>query len=199
MDICRGKAINTGIWLIGSAICINDRAFLLSTSNLEAERPEYNGMAMGCGLEDKGYTKNGYLAMEYGWEEALDRYEENFPLWEELDPDTVTRCCEKHDMIGNVIFEGDVIRSPEGILYEICYGKYMVFYPVDKSWRETVGFFMLSKDEADITGVKECIPLGQTEEYAVVVGNIFDNKNLIQHTYFECDNEPEEQVLMPAT
>ena len=46
-------------------------------SNLEPERPAYNGMAMGCGLEDKGLTEKAYLAMEYGWEEALERYEED--------------------------------------------------------------------------------------------------------------------------
>lgn len=89
--------------------------------------PAYNGMAMGCGLEDKGLTEKAYLAMEYGWEEALERYEEDFPIWEELEPETVTRCCDRHDVPGNVLFEGDVYRNPDNLLFEICYGKYMAF------------------------------------------------------------------------
>lgn len=195
MELYRGKSKKTGDWIIGAVICIKDRAFVLTTPYLEAERPAYNGIVMGCGLEDRELTKNGYLAMEYGWEEALERYEENFPMWEELQPETVTRCCGKHDVPGNVLFEGDVYRNLDGLLFEICYGKYMAFCPGDKAWMENVGFFAVSKDAAELYGVKESMPLGSTEDYAYLVGNIFDDSELIQHT----DREAGQPSLIPAT
>lgn len=182
MDLYRGKSKTTGQWIIGAVICIKERAFVLTTPYLEPERPSYNGIAMGCGLEDRELTKNGYQAMEYGWVEALERYEENFPMWEELDLETVTRCCGKHDVPGNVLFEGDVYRNPDGLLFEICYGKYMAFCPGDKEWMENVGFFVVSKDAAELYGVKETMPLGDTEDYAYLLGNIFDNPSLKQCT-----------------
>ena len=74
MELYRGKSKKTGSWIIGTVVCMGNRAFALVSPNLEPERPAYNGMAMGCGLEDKGLTEKAYLAMEYGWEEALERY-----------------------------------------------------------------------------------------------------------------------------
>ena len=37
-----------------------------------ADRPEYNAQAMGCGLEDRDITDR-YQAMEYGWDQAMER------------------------------------------------------------------------------------------------------------------------------
>lgn len=42
---------------------------------VEIDFPEYHSFGMGCGLEDRGITDR-YAAMEYGWEEALDRMAE---------------------------------------------------------------------------------------------------------------------------
>ena len=165
MELYRGKSKKTGSWIIGTVVCMGNRAFALASPNLEPERPAYNGMAMGCGLEDKGLTEKAYLAMEYGWEEALERYEEDFPIWEELEPETVTRCCDRHDIPGNVLFEGDVYRNPDNLLFEICYGKYMAFCPADKAWMESVGFFAVSRDVEELYQVKEPMPLGTTEDY----------------------------------
>ena len=39
---------------------------------VDIEWPEYNHEAMGCGLEDKNITDR-YDAMQYGWNEAIDR------------------------------------------------------------------------------------------------------------------------------
>ncbi|MFP2430267.1 hypothetical protein [Enterobacter ludwigii] len=42
--------------------------------------PEYHRAGMGCGVEDRGYQKDGYNACEYGWDSALDRmYSEVLP------------------------------------------------------------------------------------------------------------------------
>lgn len=202
MELYRGKSKKTGSWIIGTVVCMGNRAFALVSPNLEPERPAYNGMAMGCGLEDKGLTEKAYLAMEYGWEEALERYEEDFPIWEELEPETVTRCCDRHDVPGNVLFEGDVYRNPDNLLFEICYGKYMAFCPADKAWMESVGFFAVSRDVEELYQVKEPMPLGTTEDYAYLVGNVFDNPELSQ-AHKEADpgaaKGAAQLVLMPAT
>ena len=44
----------------------------------EIDWPEYNSHAMGCGLEDRGITSR-YEAMQYGWDEALERMAECLP------------------------------------------------------------------------------------------------------------------------
>lgn len=40
--------------------------------------------ALECGVEDGGWQKNGYTAAEYGWNEALERYEDELPVWVEV-------------------------------------------------------------------------------------------------------------------
>ena len=41
---------------------------------MEIDYPEYHHQGMGCGLEDRGVTDR-YEAMQYGWDEAAERYE----------------------------------------------------------------------------------------------------------------------------
>ena len=49
-------------------------------------QPEYHDQGMGCGVEDRGYQRDGYSACYYGWESAMERiYSEVIP--EEL-PET---------------------------------------------------------------------------------------------------------------
>lgn len=199
MDLYRGKAKMSGEWVIGAAICIGEKAYILGSESLFPERPAYHRMAMGCGIEDRGLQQYGYEAAEYGWGEALERYEENLPKWIELEPETLTRCCDKHDVPGNVLFEGDVYRNPDNLLFEICYGKYMAYCPADKCQMENVGFFAVSLDVKNFYGVGDPMPLGETEEYAYLVGNIFDNPNLVQHAGKDGSQEASQPLLMPAT
>ena len=44
----------------------------------EFEEPEYHDQGMGCGLEDRG-IHDRYQAMEYGWEQAVERCIERIP------------------------------------------------------------------------------------------------------------------------
>lgn len=47
--------------------------------------PQYHPEGMGCGLEDRGITDR-YAAMEYGWNEAMERvYGEVIPSAEEFE------------------------------------------------------------------------------------------------------------------
>lgn len=196
MELYRGKSKRTGDWIIGSVVCIGERAFVLVTPYLEAERPAYNGIAMGCGLEDRELTKNGYQAAEYGWEEALKWYEENFPIWEELEPETVTRCCGKCDKLGNVLFEGDVLVDGAGMMLEICYGKYLT--RMARGHVEHVGFFAVTKWYKNDEPYK-VLPIGATEKYGELAGNIFDNPEMIQYPDQEAGQEAGQPPLMPAT
>lgn len=44
----------------------------------EFEEPEYHAQGMGCGLEDQG-IHDRYAAMEYGWDQAVERCIERIP------------------------------------------------------------------------------------------------------------------------
>jgi hypothetical protein len=44
----------------------------------EMDWPDYHAEAMGCGLEDRNITDR-YEAMQYGWDEAIDRIAERLP------------------------------------------------------------------------------------------------------------------------
>ncbi|ENL6826122.1 hNH endonuclease [Salmonella enterica] len=45
--------------------------------------PEYHSLGMGCGVEDRGYQRDGYSACEYGWESAMER------VYSEVIPDAI--------------------------------------------------------------------------------------------------------------
>ena len=199
MDLYRGKAKLTGDWIIGAAVCIDKKAYILGSESLFPERPAYHRIPMGCGIEDRSLQNDGYEAAEYGWTKALERYEENFPIWIEIEPETVTRCCNKHDILGNVLFEGDVYRNTDNLLFEICYGKYMAYCPADKCIMENVGFFAVSRDVKEFYEVGDPMPLGATEEYAYLVGNIFDNPELRQIAGQETEQDAAQPLFMPAT
>lgn len=46
-------------------------------------QPEYHDQGMGCGVEDRGYQRDGYSACAYGWESAMDR------IYSEVIPDAI--------------------------------------------------------------------------------------------------------------
>lgn len=197
MDLYRGKTKMTGDWIIGAVVCIGDKAYILCSETLFPERPAYHSMAVGAGIEDADITDR-YEAAAYGWTEALERYEENFPTWIEVILETVTRCTDKHDISGNVLFEGDVYRNADNLVFEICYGKYQAYCPADKCYMENVGFFVISDDTREFYKVEPPMPLGNTEDYAYLMGNIFDNPGLRQAGQ-EAGQEADQPVLMPAT
>ena len=198
MELYRGKMKRTGDWFVGAVVCINDKAYGLVSERLFPERPAYSRMAIGYGLRDKGITNDGAKGAEFGWEQALQRYEAGFPQWEELEPETVTRCTGKHDIAGNVLFEGDVIKNPENLVMEICYGEYEAFCPADRLFENNIGFFVISKDVEECLGVCEPMPLGPTEDYACLIGNIFDTP-MLKQTEERVAEFGDQDTLMPAT
>lgn len=94
--------------------------------------------------------------------------------WMEVDPETVQRFTGKNDEDGKPLFEGDVIgtMASQIVRMEICYGKYGAFCPNDREYMENIGFFVMSNTTGD------AMPLGPTERYAHLLGNVVDNPEI---------------------
>lgn len=93
--------------------------------------------------------------------------------WMEAEPETVQRYTGKMDDAGNRLFEGDVLGTMSQVVrMEICYGRYGAFCPHDREYMENIGFFVVSNTTED------AMPLGPTENYAHLLGNVIDNPAL---------------------
>lgn len=104
------------------------------------------------------------------FDEVLKRKE---TVWEDclVIPESVGLFSGRKDMNGNKIFAGHLVKSkyaPEE-LFEIKYGVYWAFCPEDERICETVGFYVTAKERDDM-------PLGNTEDWAEIVGNVFEEE-----------------------
>lgn len=97
-----------------------------------------------------------------------------------IDKSTVGMCCGKKDKTGTDIFEGDILENDKGQRFEVRYGTYIMYCPVDNCMMENVGFYTVAE------GIYEDMPLGPTEEYAKVIGNIHDNPDLKVDEKYRC-------------
>lgn len=77
----------------------------------------------------------------------------------------------KYDMDGKEVYEGDVIENPDGIQMEIRYGEYQAYCPADRCFVDGVGFYAVG------AGLPE-MPIGCLEDYATVIGNVWENPEL---------------------
>lgn len=90
------------------------------------------------------------------------------------------RSTEKHDISGKEIFEGDIIEghTPNGQILAlnmvIRYGTYQAYCPVDREYMDSVGFYVSAPGYPDM-------PVGTLEDYAKVIGNIFENPELLSN------------------
>lgn len=81
----------------------------------------------------------------------------------------------KEDWNGKKIYEGDVITLLDGTPAVVNYGEYDGYCPYYRKWMPSVGFY--------VTGIgryKLPMPLGPTEEYAEIIGNIYENPELLE-------------------
>lgn len=93
----------------------------------------------------------------------------NIPLNEMI----LMRNTGKRDISGKFIYEGDFIESHSGtqvldILLLVKYGTYEAYCPADDAYMENVGFYV------EAVGYPQ-MPLGPSEDYAKVIGNIYEN------------------------
>ena len=96
----------------------------------------------------------------------------------EIDPATLCRCTGRQDLSGEEVFQGDIIESiMNGIILAgnmvIRYGTYQSYCPVDEEFMDSIGFYVSRSGCPDM-------PLGPLEEYAKVIGNIFDPPDLVE-------------------
>lgn len=95
------------------------------------------------------------------------------------DAHILQRSTEKCDISGREVFEGDIIEShmPNGQILDlnmvVRYGTYQAYCPVDGEYMDSVGFYVSASGYPDM-------PLGTLEDYAKVIGNIFENPELIK-------------------
>ncbi|MEE1255574.1 MAG: LuxR C-terminal-related transcriptional regulator [Lachnospiraceae bacterium] len=100
---------------------------------------------------------------------------------------TENLCTGKRDKDGIPLFAGDVIENENGLRFEIRFGEFAMYCPVDDCMMENVGFFCVAD------GYYEDMPLGPTEQYSKKIGNIYDNPKLAVAAEYRCQAECELQ------
>lgn len=133
--------------------------------------------AMSANEHLNGTWVYGYLA---GKNYIHVDYEDGMPADKLVDENTVGLCSGQKDKNGIDIYQGDILENKNGVRFEVRYGKYAMYCPVDGCMMENVGFFVVAD------GFYEDMPLGPTEDYAVVIGNVFDNPKLRVDEKFRC-------------
>lgn len=89
----------------------------------------------------------------------------------------------KTDKEGKPLFAGDVIENDNRLRFEIRFGEFTMYCPVDDCMMENVGFFCVAD------GYYEDMPLGPTEQYAKKIGNVRDNPELVVAEEYRCQVE----------
>ena len=92
----------------------------------------------------------------------------------EVDSSTICRCTGKEYMDLAIAYEGDIFESQScGVIMVLKYGTYTAYCPADKCFMDSVGFY------AEAVGYPQ-MPIGDLSDYALRVGNIFDNPELLE-------------------
>lgn len=140
----------------------------------KAKRKDNGEWVAGCYAESKGKTFIG-IDISIGID-VFEVFCTPIIRWIEVDPETLCQFTELCDKNGKKFWENDIIKYHFGEIYApIKYGYYQNCFDSQKT--EHVGFYV------DWTGDK-CLrkDLGYWIDmvYAMPVGNIFDNKELLQ-------------------
>ena len=92
----------------------------------------------------------------------------------DVDPETICRCTGKEYMNCAMAYEGDIFESQScGLRMVLKYGTYQAYCPADKCYMDSVGFY------AEAIGYQQ-MPIGDLKDYALKIGNIFDNPELLE-------------------
>lgn len=153
---------------------------------------------------DNRYLYRGKRISDGKWVVGSYCYSQDFPITIfgedeygrhgiNVDPTTIGQCSGKYDMSGKEVFEGDIIESHLGgqVLVTnmvIKYGTYQAYCPADRCYMDSVGFYASAQGYPDM-------PIGPLEDYAKVIGNIFDNSGLLNpHNCDECVEFDKEEL-----
>ena len=132
-------------------------------------------------LQENGHLDGTWVIGFLEAENYIAESNENGLVVEKLvDRDTVGLCSGKKDKSGKDIFQGDILENTAGLRFEVRYGEFVMYCPVDDCMMENVGFYTVAE------GYYEDMPLGPTEEYATIIGNIHDNPDLKVDEKFRC-------------
>lgn len=89
----------------------------------------------------------------------------------ETDPHTTCQFTQGTDKQGLPIYEDDLITGPSGQVMLIRFGEYEAYCPADEVFMRSVGFY------AEAPGYPD-MPIGPTDQYATLVGNLHDNPEI---------------------
>lgn len=91
----------------------------------------------------------------------------------DVDPETICRCTGKEYMNREVAYEGDIFEIQSiGLRMVLKYGTYQTYCPEDEFYAVSFGFYAE-------TGYQQ-MPIGNLKDYALKIGNIFDNPELLE-------------------
>ena len=97
---------------------------------------------------------------------------EHYPDWISVDPETVRQYTGLIDKNGNMIFEGDIVKTHSGLLGKIVFGTFFDY----EFECDIQGYFWIGKDDE---GCAYNLALSEFWGGHEVVGNIYDNPELM--------------------
>ncbi len=154
-----------------------------SVSDIDADKLKGYDVSLVNKLicEYKGSQKNNIESKEYEYNCILDALALlKYKLECKANGKDGSLCSGKKDKNKKDIFQGDILENESGTRFEVRYGKYAMYCPIDNCMMENVGFYIVAE------GYYEDMPLGPTELYATIIGNIYDNPSLKVSEEFRC-------------
>lgn len=125
---------------------------------------------------DNGKWVEGYYVKKYDFlgKRHLILYVDNYVRWVcvEIDPETLCQFTGRCDKNGKRIWENDIVLVAENVYSTVKFGLY---HEAMKSERTHQGFYLESTDNYYYRE-----ELGYWAKESAVVGNIFDNPELLQ-------------------
>lgn len=92
-----------------------------------------------------------------------------------IDKNTLGQYTGLKDKNGKEIYEGDILQYAGGGIYIVVFNEMMIMCPQDNIEMPSPGYYgILIGDK-----IKELCPLGVTRILAKVIGNIYDNPDLL--------------------
>ena len=130
--------------------------------------------------KDNGKWVEGYYQKRYdllGNEEHLIFHADSYTVWEyaEIDPETLCQFTGRCDRYGNKIWENDILKTWSDEYAQVKFGLYSTGFASDDC---NQGFYAAFSEDSYYRH-----ELGYWCKESYVIGNIFDNKELLQEEH----------------